>query len=310
MQRQALKRRLVRKKIQAQQKRVLLQSPESKELLNIIDQVSNGKQIYVPDVLVSLEKFCNMTSGLVENQITLYAERELLLGACLNSLKKYRDKVEPKTWGVWASTNIPFIKVRKREMLMRLSQEPGVDGFTYLGISALNLILEKIENLYSKGKYLNRFEAFFSESTYPYKEYKKTETVKKLVVVHFFEVKAKRENLTIDTANIIKLAEYDGVLNDKLVEDLLQVEAAGGSSDKFIEILIMGRGKAQKRSSTNDTSGKQLSLDRATTLFKDALKYYLNNFHKLDEVEMDEIAEIAESVDQLYWEKLVFDVMQ
>lgn len=310
MKRRGLKRRLDRKKIQAQQKEVLLQSPESKEIQDIISQINQGTPIDVPDALVSLEKYYHMTNDLLENQITLYAERELLLGACLNSLKKYRDKVEPKTWGIWAVTNIPFIKVRRREILMRLAQEPGAGEFTYLGISALNLILEKIDKLYSAGKYIDRFNAFFSESTYPYKEYLKTSTVKKLVDVHVFEVKAKREKLSIIINNISKLAEYSGSLNDKLIEDLLHVEAAGGSSDIHIMNLIIGKGKLPRRSSANVISGKQLSLDRASTQFKDAVNYYLNNFHKLNEVEMDDIAEIVDSVDKLYWDKLVFDVMQ
>ena len=248
-----------------------------------------------------------------KNSKSLYAEYSLHFGNTLNAIKKYRDKVEPRKWGQWRVQHLGFISTRTCENVMNIAREAGVEEFTHLGISALNLIRTGIDDLYPESKYTRRFHAFFEESGYPYQDYHKTRVVKKLIATHVFEVKANREGIIFDITHIKALAEYNDILNDKLIEDLLQHQQTGSANER-LKTLIMGRGKQQKLSTTIPPKSKQLSLDRTLNNFKETLEYYINNFHKLGEVRMEDIEQIQiqmkEQISKIYWDKLIYDSMQ
>ena len=182
-----------------------------------------------------------------------------------------------------------------------IAQENDVYGFTYLGTSALVLILSKIDELYPENKYKQRYKAFFQESSYPCEEYKKTAEVKKLVEAHVFEVGVKREGIKCDINNIKALAEFTDVLNDNLIEILHQTVADGGSPDKRLKRIIIGKGKLPKLTPLKKPTTLPISFDRNVAMTKQISKYYIENNQKIDEIRIKAIEETVEVMTSLYW---------
>lgn len=308
MNRQELKKYFDRKKEREDQRQILLHNKDFICIQKIIEQARTGDKLDIPKVINSLERFKDTTFALNENQKALYAEHCLIIGECVDALKLYVDELLPRQWTKWSLDHIPFVCARNCQNWVRLSREKGVYDFTYLGISALVLILSKIEKLYPLDRYPQRFHSFFAESSYPITEYHQTNQVKKLVACHVFEVQALRENITCDIKSIEALTEYKDTLNEKLIEDLLQVQADCGSVDERLKRLIIGKGNLQRLTQPKQNQNMPLSFDRAAENTKIVTKYYTENYQKSDDIEYKTIENLINSLTALYWGKLTYDV--
>jgi len=282
----------------------LLVKAQSGEVVNVNEAVDAIKTLY----MVTIEQ--------VKSHNHQYALYSLNMGSLMNELKKQVKKQKIGKWIPWSSTNLSFIQVRTRQYWMRIAEEDDAVQFAHLGISALGIILTGIDNLYPKEKHQKRISDFFKESTYPFQEYRKTEEVKKLAGIHVFEVKAKREGLDFDTELINAIGEYDASLTDKLIEEMLQHQHTGGTDavNNLLKLYIVGKGKNPKLSTSTKTKSRQLSIDRSLQNFDNALKYYEENFDSLGDIRLEDIEKIQidlkERISNIYWLKLVHDVMQ
>ena len=303
-----LERYLRRNDKRKEQKRIFQQTREYKRVQNIFQKSKSSKCLSDKEAADSLGNLYFATNDLEENQQALRAEYGLHLGACLNAQKDHINNIKPGSWTKWRNEHIPFIGVRKSQDLMRVAKDDGVYGFTYLGTSALVLILSKIDDLYPENKYKQRYYAFFQESSYPCEEYKKTAEVKKLIEAHVFEVRAKREGIKCDIDNIKALVEYPDTLNDQLIEILHQTIADGGSPDKRLERIIMGKGKLPKLTPPKKPTVLPISFDRNVAMTKQISKYYHENNHKIDEIRIKAIEDSVEVLTSLYWEKFTHDL--
>lgn len=308
MNRRVLKRFYDRKKDREEQKQTLLHDPDYVCIQAIINQTKIGDNLNIPEVITSLEKFAHTTFSLNENQKALYVEHSLLIGECLDALRIYIDKLFPRQWVSWSITNIPFVCSRNCQNWVKLSRENGVHEFAYLGISALVLILSKIEKLYPLDQYTKRFQAFFAESSYPFREYHQTNNVKKLLACHTFEVNALREGIRCNAEHLLALAEYKDTLNEKLIEDLLQVQADNGSVEERLKRLIIGKGSIQKLTRPKLNQNMPLSFDRTVENTKTIVKYYITNYDKSEEIKFNTIEGLIKDLTSLYWGKLAYEV--
>lgn len=309
MNRRKLMRYFDRKRERENQDIILKEGPAYVQVHEIIAEARYNKTINIPQALVSLKSLVNNAKDTKENNISLYAKQVLLIGSFFGVLKKYINTQEPKSWEKWQRDHITFVSIRSIQVWAKLSQEKGINDYTYLGISALSMIITAIDGLYPKTKFQNRLLAFFQESSYPWHDYKPTSEVKRLIEVHVFEVKTKREKITCNIESIRPIAEYQGVLNDKLIEHLLQVEADGGSADTSLNRLAIGKGNVQKLYLSNNNKSLQLSFDRTATMLNQISDFYLANNEKFGEIRFTDIEMLLEKLDVLYWDKLVFETV-
>jgi hypothetical protein len=311
-----IKRELFRKK-RLQQQKVIVQKDKAYNNVNaMIVNAQSGASVVVTDAVNAIHDLYQVTIKQTKSHEYKYALFALSIGRLMNELKQQIKKQKLGKWLVWSQINLSFIGVRTRQDWMRLAQENGIIQYTHLGISALIIILTAIDDLYSKGKFVNRFHAFFQESSYPYQEYAKTVDVKKLIAIHVFEVKAKREGLVLNIDLVKPLGEYPLALTDNLIEEMLQHQHTGSdvAVANLLKLYIMGKGRNPKLSGNTKTKSKQISIYREINKLDRTLDYYGNNFHKLGELRMEDIIKIQvnlkNKISKLYWEKLIFDVME
>ncbi len=310
MTRNEKKRLFDRKKIQQVEASALSQCEQMAALQQFIENPRKKESFNAETILATLQQAIDITDNLQKNQIALYATHALIIGNALLRLKDEVQRVFPKKWEQWAINNLGFIGVRNRQNWMALAKEPGVEDYKYLGVSALNLILSAIKDLYPSKSFTNRFRSFFNESTYPFQDYLPTAEVKKCLIIHTFEVNAKRSEIECDVRLLKPLAGYENVLSDKLVEQLSQVQADGGSPNKHLERLIAGKGVLQKRTTIKSNKISRLSFDRSIAMTREVAKAYLNDPQKLEDVDYTDCETIIELMSNLYWEKFTNEILK
>ena len=311
-----IKQEFFRKKRLNQQKTAVKKDKAYITVQTFLAQAQSGALVNLSDAADAIKDLYQVALRQINTHEHKYALYAISMGCLLNELKKQVKKQKLGNWIPWSEENLPFIKIRARQEWMRVAAENDAIRYAHLGISALKDIVAAIDDLYSKGKYINRLHAFFQESSYPYQEYTKTDDVKNLTLIHTFEVKAKREGLVFDIELVKALGEYPSALNDKLLEEMLTHQRTGNDTavDNLLKLYILGKGKNPKHSGTTKGKSKQLSLDRALNNFDKVLDHYRNNFHSLGELRMEDIVRVQinlkDKISKLYWEKLIFDAME
>lgn len=215
-----IKRERFKKKMLQQQKVKIQKDKEYQKVKSFVAQAQSGALVNVSDAGTALNALYRVSENLTERYKQKYCIYVLQMGCLLNELKKQVKKQKLGSWELWSIAHIPEPSVRTKQTWMQLAKVDGVWKYIHLGYSALSKIFTKIKPLYTQKHQRKPFHLFFSESSYPCNIYSKIEEVKKLIEVHVFEVKAKRDGLVCDIGKLKDLAVYPGVLNDALREDL------------------------------------------------------------------------------------------
>ncbi len=311
-QRQITKQEFIRKKRLKLKKVTVQKDDASQKVTTFIAQSSAGATINVPDAATSINNLYQVSEKLTDNYNKQFCIYVLQMGCLLNHLKIQVKTQKLGNWGLWSATNIKGPSARTKQAWMQLAKIDGVWSYTHLGYSALSIILSKINPLYNQKHHSKKFHLFFSESSYPLTVYNDIEEVKKLIAVHVFEVKAKRDALVCDIQKLKDLSVYKGVLNDSLREDLLNAFADGGDEavSNRLDRYIMGRGRLPRQSTIYKSKSKKLALDRIKHKIVDILGHYRRNNQSLGEIKLEDIEVLSIVIDELHHDKFAFDLVE
>lgn len=303
-----IKRELFRKKRLQQQKIKVQKDKEYNHVKSLVAQAKSGAVVNTTEAATALNALYWASENLTNNYKQKDCVYVLQMGCLLNELKKQHKG----NWVLALKNYIPDKKVRTKQAWMQLAKVDGVWNYTHLGYSALSKIYTKIKPLYTKKHQRKPFHLFFAESTYPSNVYNNITEVKKLIDVHVFEVKAKRDGLICDIGKLRDLAVYPGVLNDALREDLLNSYEDGGDEavSKRLDRYILGRGKLPRQRTDYQSKSKKLTIDRIKVTVAEVSDHYSHNFNSLGEINIKDVELLYIKIESLFREKFAYDLIE
>ena len=181
------------------------------------------------------------------------AGRAILLGRILLALKKLTRKAG-RFWTQWADENLSFLSERSRERCMFLASRP--DGCKYITfgqerLESLLIATKKVKKEKDPdpiGTLLRKYKIPFSDDSD-----ESPGEFKKMVDAALANEKLEKNEIFVDFKWIKGIVDCGVKVDNSLILRLRETKAAGGSEERFLELLSINRGNvlpapgAQKR---------------------------------------------------------------
>ena len=222
------------------------------------------------------------------------AGRAILLGRILLGLKKLTRKAG-HLWTVWADENLSFLTERSRERCMLLASRE--DGYKYIafGQERLELLLGATKNVKKEedpdpiGTLLKKYKIAFSEDSE-----ESPEEFKRRIDAVLASEKLEKNDISLDFKWIKGITDCGVKVDKSLILRLRETKAAGGSEERFMELLTMNRGKVL---STLDSEKRYQDFNTLSTRLVKTLDYLSRDPKQFEKVDSDIYLRLLEKLE-------------
>jgi len=212
------------------------------------------------------------------------AGQAIWVGKVLLTLKELTKKAN-QGWPIWAQRNLAFIKERNRQRFMLLAGRPDCYRYRALGVERLEMLVAATRGIKGDpdpiGTLLKHYNIEWAEDSQ-----ESLSEFKGLIDAALANERLRKNEIKVDFNVVQQLTQYKVEINQTLITNLKEVEASGGSEQKYLENLAINAGKKTQKPTTEKKMDDFNSLSVKMTETLEAMTDDEDQLEKVDKKEL------------------------